>query len=278
MWTVLNMKRRGNAQAGKTMPKLVKPCDRDGRDKCVSPPTLNYGRRGSKSGNPEQDRRFLLWFFGVMAGIWIAWCAAMFVKRGPAIDEPFPLAFASPLLGVCWFVLGGHFITLMRRNRTERRYCFRLLIIVCFCLAPYTMMRAGGDVFALSLRYHLWRAGGADRVRAEFNQWVATRAAAGREWLFLDAPAGGGNLVPVPASSLPPAVRYIHEHFYSRFGGTMWNGAADLDDVTALTYTVIRIGPPGWEPDGGVGVIDSITGSRRRIADGIWLDVRTYDK
>ena len=256
---------------------MDEPVEKCGRIR-ASPPTLAYGRRSRTTMTPEQERRFVLWFFGVTLTIWISWCVAMFLNCRPAIDYPFVLAFASPVLGAVWLALGWQVLTLTRRNPSERRFFFRSLMVACFLLAPYTLMRTGGDVFALSVRYHLRRAGGADKVRSEFNQWVAARAASRGGFLFYDVAPGGGAMVPVPAASLPPSVRYMDDHFPSRSGGMTWNGIARLDEVTAFTDTVIMIGPPAWEPDQGAGVIAHITGSRRKLADGIWLEIGTYDK
>ena len=126
-------------------------------------------------------------------------------------------------------------------------------------------------MFALSVRYHLWRAGGAAKVRAEFNQWVAARSSS--EFLFVNMPNGA----PVPVTALPPAVRYMNDHFPSRFG-VPWHGIAEVDNVVVLTTTNIMIGPPGWEPEGGVSIWDRLWGSRRKLADGIWLQVGSYSK
>lgn len=38
------------------------------------------------------------------------------------------------------------------------------------------------------------------------------------------------------------------------------------------------IGPPGWQPQGGETLWDRITGSRRKLADGIWVQFGLYDK
>lgn len=133
---------------------------------------------------------------------------------------------------------------------------------------------------ALSVRFHLWRAGGARKVQTEFNQWLAARPKldpTGRQkFLFWDA-SPGGNMVPVPPAKLPPSVRYMYTHCPTRFG-ISYDGVSRLDNVCVLTTTDIMIGPPGWEPPSGATVVDLITGSRRKLADGIWLEIGTYDK
>jgi hypothetical protein len=132
----------------------------------------------------------------------------------------------------------------------------------------------------LSLRYHLARAGGAEKVRAAFNQWVVSRpvfdASDGRKFLFAQA-MPSGSVVPLPGGQYPAEVRYIHERFPSRFGMT-WKDVAYLDNVSVLTTTDIMIGPPGWQPEGGVTVWHRIFGSRRKLADGIWVQFGTYNK
>ena len=135
-------------------------------------------------------------------------------------------------------------------------------------------------MFALSVRYHLARAGGADKVRAAFNQWIADRpvfdASNGRKLLFSQA-MPGGNIVSLPVGQYSKEVRCIHERFPSRFGMT-WKDVAYIDNVSVLTTTDIMIGPPGWEPENGTTIWNHIFGSRRKLADGIWVSIGTYNK
>jgi hypothetical protein len=76
---------------------------------------------------------------------------------------------------------------------------------------------------------------------------------------------------------MPPEVRYFHGKYPSR-SGFLRNDVAGIDNVTALTMTLIWIGPPGWQPEGNVTHWDQLTGSRRKLADGIWVELETYEK
>jgi hypothetical protein len=191
-------------------------------------------------------------------------------------------AFLPMFFALTWLVLGWQLLTLLRRYPQPHRRLLIAVISLAFFLGPYSLMRAGSDMFTLSVRYHLWRAGGAAKVRAAFNQWVASQPpeAPGSDQKMLFAQlTPGGNIVRLPLAQLPPEVRYIHTHFPSRWGsGTAWKGVADLDNVYALTTTNILIGLPGWEPDGGETLWDRITGNRRKLADGIWVEFGLYDK
>lgn len=217
---------------------------------------------------------------GLMATL--AWWLAMFWTGQPAIDSPFFFAFLPFVFFVIWPNLGWHLLRLTRRHPQPHRRRMTALILLAFFLGPYSMMRAGCDMFTLSVRYHLWRAGGAERVRAAFNQWVAAQPPEGpgsdQKMLFAQLKPGG-NIVRFPAAQLPPEVRYIHKQFPSRFDfGAAWKNVAHLDNVYALTTTDILIGPPGWEPQGGETLWNRITGDRRKVADGIWVQFGLYDK
>lgn len=244
---------------------------------------LDYRGRGKEPGvelTPEEQRRLMLRCVGFALVATVAWCVAMFWTGRPALDY-FCVCSAIPLLlAGLWVTFGWQLLTVVRRYPQLRRRWLTMLIGVCFVMAPYVLTRAGADMFTLSVRYHVWRAGGADRVRAAFNQWVAAQPAVGQQsdekYLF-DRWTASGDLVRLPVSQMPAEVRYIHEHFRSRFG-ISWKGVAHLDNVSALTTTDIMIGPPGWEPDGPETVWSRITGSRRKVGDGIWIGFGVYDK
>lgn len=229
---------------------------------------------------PEQQRRGLAWCVAVSVFATLAWCLAMFWTRRPALDYFCIFAFTPVVLAAVWVVLGWETLALVRRHPPPRRLRWMAVITLAFLLAPYSLLRAGSDMFTLSLRYHLGRAGGAEKVRAAFNQWVAGRPvfdrSNGRKMLFRQVTADG-SIVRLTAAEQPPEVRYINARFPSRFGMT-WDDVAYLDNVSVLTTTDIMIGPPGWEPEGGVTVWHRIAGSRRRIADGIWVQFGTYNK
>ena len=237
--------------------------------------------------NPErardQQRRSLAWRFAINLLATLAWCGAMFWTRRPALDQFEICGFISLILAGLWAVLGWRMLTLMRRDPKPRRLRWVPAMAVAFLLAPYTFLRAGSDMFTLSLRYHLGRAGDAERVRAAFNQWVAAQpvSSMGSKLLFDQVTPDGTTLVAIPAAQYPPEVRYIHERFPSRFGMTWKDKDVDvarLDNVTVLTTTDIMIGPPGWEPKGGLTAWHRVRGSRRKLADGIWVQFGTYDK
>jgi hypothetical protein len=246
---------------------------------------LEYAREHSarhRELTPEQERRFLLWCIAITFLAMVAWCFTMFWTRRPALDYFCVFAFTPMILATVWVILGWQLLSLIRRYPQPHRRRMIAVVILAFLLAPYSLIRAGADMFTLSVRYHLWRAGGADKVRIAFNQWVATRPeydATGRKMLFdqLTPGTGGGNIVRLPVTQFPPEVRYMHERFPSRFG-TTWEDVAYLDNVTALTTTDIMIGPAGWEPDGDLSLWSQITGSRRKVADGIWIQFGVYNK
>jgi hypothetical protein len=229
---------------------------------------------------PEEQRRSLAWCFAIGLLATSAWCFTMFWTRRPALDYFCVFGFMPLILASVWVVLGWQMLALMRQCPPPRRLRWMALIILAFLLAPYSLLRAGSDMFTLSLRYHLGRAGGADNVRAAFNEWVANRPlydpSNGRKLLFSEV-TPERSIVPLPAAQYPPEVRYIHERFPSRFGMT-WKDVAYIDNVSVLTTTDIMIGPPGWEPEGGVSVWHHATGSRRKLADGIWVQFGTYNK
>jgi len=244
---------------------------------------LDYGRqrpRWRAEVTPQEQRRVLLWGVAVASIATLAWCFTMFWTRRPALDYFCVCAFIPWFLALAWLVLGWQLLALMRRHPQPRRLRLITITLLAFFLAPYSLLRAGSDMFTLSLRYHLWRAGGAEKVRGAFNQWVGGRpvydASNGRKLLFGQVTAGG-NIVRLPVTQLPPEVRYIHERFPSRFGIT-WNDVARLDNVSVFTTTDIMIGPPGWRPEGGATLWDHVTGNRRKLADGIWVSFGVYNK
>ena len=208
------------------------------------------------------------------------WCFALFWMRQPTLDYFCVCALIPYLLGFLWFGLAWQLLSLIRRHPQPYRRQLIAVIFLAFFLAPYTLIRAGNDMFTLSVRYHLWRAGGADKVRAAFNQWVAIQPvfdpSNGRKFIFArDTPSG--NVVPLPAPQLPPEVRYMSERFPCRFGMT-WKDVAYIDNVSALTTTDIIIGPPGWQPQGGETLWSEIIGTRRKLDDGIWVQFGVYAK
>ena len=188
----------------------------------------------------------------------------MFLTCRPAIGYLCICAFAPLILAGTWSALGWQLLTHVRRFSPPHHALLRALVAIAFVLVPYILFRAGGDMFTLSVRYHLWRAGGAQKVQAEFNQWVAVRPSnpsSQEKYLFFDVPPGGGITTPIAAAKFPPAVRYMHQHFPTSFGMS-WDGVARIDNVSVLTMTDIMIGPPGWEPPGGASIWDHLTGSR----------------
>lgn len=228
---------------------------------------------------PKEQRRSLAWCAGIALLATAAWCLTMFWTRRPALDYFCVCAFLPLILAAVWVVLGWQMLTLLRRHPQPRRLRWMAVTAIAFLLAPYSLLRAGSDMFTLSLRYHLWRAGGAEKVRAAFNHWVAGRPVfdpSNRKFLF-DELTADRNIVRLPVTQLSPEVRYMHERFPSRFGMT-WKDVAYLDNVSVLTTTEIMIGPPGWEPEGGVTAWHRIIGSRRKVADGIWVQFGTYNK
>jgi len=243
-------------------------------------PPLNYapGALGRRELSPRQYRNVLLWMMGVALAATVAWWVAMFCTCQPNVG--YCVFFFTPLLlGAIWVSLAWQLLTFVRQYPQPRRRLFWAIIGVAFFLGPYNFFRAGGDMFELSVRFHLWRAGGAQKVQAQFNQWLARRPASGNHerQLFGDFPPAGGSYVPVPASKLPPAVRYMHRHFPSRLDMGS-DDVANLDNVYVLTTTNIMIGPPGWEPQGGADWRDHVFGGHRKVADGIWVMIGMYDK
>lgn len=248
-----------------------------------SAPKLEYGRGHSRRRvqlTPEEQRRVLLWCVAVTTVVMLAWWFAMFWTRRPAIDYLCVCAFMPGFLASAWLVLGWQLLMLLRRYPQPHRLRLILVMLLTFFLSPYSLMRAGSDAFTVSVRYHLWRAGGADKVRASFNQWVAGQpvydAGSGRKLLFAQA-TSEGDLAALPTTAFPPEVRYFHDRFPSRFGMT-WRDVAYLDNVSVLTTTDIMIGPPGWEPEGGATLWGHVLGSRRKLADGIWVQFGMYRK
>jgi hypothetical protein len=244
---------------------------------------LEYGRRRTdwwSERTPDEQRRILLWWVAVTAMATFAWLLAMFWTRRPALDYFCVCGFLPLLFGLIWPVLGWQLLTLARRYRQPHRHRLVAVILLAFFLGPYSLMRAGSDMFTLSVRYHLWRAGGAEKVRAAFNQWVASQPlydpSNGRKLVF-DQVKPGGNIVPLPVAQMPAEVRYIHRQFPTGLSMT-WDDVAHLDSVSVLTTTDIMIGPPGWEPDGGEKILYRIVGSRRKLADGIWVQFGVYAK
>jgi hypothetical protein len=246
-------------------------------------PKLEYGRQPSawrRERTPEEQRRGLMRCVAVTSVAMFIWMVAMFWTRRPALDYFCICGFLPLLFALNWPILGWQLLTLTRRYSQPHRRRLIAVVLLAFFLGPYSMVRAGCDMFTLSVRYHLWRAGGAEKVRAAFNQWVASQPPEGpgsdQKMLFTQLKPGG-NVVPLPLAQLPPAVRYMNKQFPSRFG-MVWKDVADLDNVYALTTTDILIGPPGWEPDGGETLWNRITGNRRKLADGIWVQFGLYDK
>lgn len=260
--------------------------DPDG--KSTAPPlALGYARQPPvwrPDVTPERERRDARFMFTVLAGLTLFYWFSLFRNCTPSLELFCFGPFMSMILAVAWSVLGWEFVKVGRRDspppRRRRRRAWRLLTAVAFLLAPYALLRADNDMFALGVRYRLLCAGGAAKVQTEFNGWVASRPA-GRgpnndgEYLFRSNQAG--NIVPIPSSQLPPAVRYIHEHIYSRFG-LIWDGAAVLDNVAGINTADVTIGPPGWRPKDEVSLWEHIRGTHRMVADGIWIRVGYYNK
>lgn len=229
---------------------------------------------------PEQQRRALTQAIAVVFLATLAWCFAMFWARVPALDYFCIFAVTPLFLATVWVILGARLLSLLWRYPHLRQARTIAVVAVAFLLAPYCLLRAGTDMFTLSLRYHVARAGGAEKVQAAFNHWVASRPVFeqgdGSRFLYLER-TPDGRTVPLPAAQYPPEVRYIKERFPSRFGMSR-NDVAYIDNVSVFTTTYIAIGPPGWEPEGGITLLDRVLGSRRKIADGIWVTFGTYNK
>jgi len=246
-------------------------------------PKLEYGRQRTgwrRELTPDERRRGLMWCVAVALLATFIWWFTLFWSRQPALDYFCVCVFLPLLFASVWLALGLQLFTLTWRYPQPHRLRLIAVILLAFFLAPYSLMRTGSDVFTPSVRYHLWRAGGAEKVRAAFNQWVASRpvdAPGDDKKLLFDQVKPGGNVVPLPVAQLPTEVRYVHEQIPSRFG-MAWNDVAHLDNVSAFTTTDIMIGPPGWQPEGGETLWSRIIGNRRKLADGIWVEFGVYDK
>lgn len=244
---------------------------------------LGYGRREGwwrRRETAEGARRGLVWCVGVAGVLTLGWWVAMFWSCRPGVDYFCVLGFMPLALAGVWGALGWMLVKFLREYPGLGRRGMLLLAVVAFVMAPYNYVRAGAHMFSLSVRYHLWRAGGAEKVRGEFNQWVAAQAAyekSGGRKLLLGVGGPGGTVVAWPAVRMPGGVRYMRAQFPSRFGMTL-RGAIDLDNVTFFTASDIWIGPPGWKLGTGVDFWSAVTGRRRRIADGIWVEIGTYAK
>lgn len=255
--------------------------DRPLTDSRATPHPLEYGRQSRKrpEPTPEEQCRILLCGVAIAFLATFAWWFTMFGTRRPALHYFFICAFLPGILAFIWLTLGCKLLILMRRHPQLHRRRLIALMLLAFFLAPYSL-RAGPDMFTFSVHYHLWRAGGADQVRAAFNQWVASQPVfhpgSGEKLLFHQL-TPGGNIVPLPATQLPKEVRYIHDKFPSTFGTTL-NDVAHLHSVSVFTTTDIMIGPPGWQPNGGATFWGLITGNRRKVADGIWIEFGLYNK
>lgn len=247
-----------------------------------SPRTLEYGRQPRQHWAelaPEEQRRVLLRLFAIAAVATLGWWFTLFWTRQPALGYFCVCAFLPGIFGMVWFGLGWQLLNLVRRGSQPKQRRLVGLMLFAFSLAPYSLMRAGSDMFTLSVRYHLWQAGGADKVRDAFNGWVASRPAFdpnGGKWLFEEVnPAG--NIVRVPVAQLPREVGYMLKRFPSRAGMTS-KDVAYLDNVSVFTTTSIMIGPKGWQPDGGATVWNHLIGNRRQVGDGIWIGFGVYNK
>jgi hypothetical protein len=229
---------------------------------------------------PDRQRRGVAWCAAAALLATSAWCFAMFLARRPALDYFCVLGFAPLILAALWLVVGWQMLALVPRSPVSHRLRLAAAATLSLLLAPYVFVRAGSDMFTLSVRYHLVRAGGADKVRAAFNHWVAGRPAYdranGRKLLYAEV-APDGSAVPLPEAAYPAVIRYIHERFPCRWGTTR-DEVAVLDNVSVLTTTDIMIGPPGWEPEGGLTTWHRIIGSRRKLADGVWVQFGAYAK
>jgi hypothetical protein len=229
---------------------------------------------------PEHQRRALVQAIALAFLATLVWCFAMFWARVPALSYFCIFALTPMFLAGVWVILGAWLLSLLWRYPHLRQARTIAVTAVAFLLAPYCLLRAGTDMFTLSLRYHLARAGGAEKVQAAFNHWVANRPVIdegdGRRLLFRDI-APDGSVVPVPETQYPLEVRYISDRFPSRFG-FIRGDVAYIDNVSVFTTTYIAIGPPGWEPEGGITLWNRVLGSERKIADGIWVAFGTYDK
>jgi hypothetical protein len=76
---------------------------------------------------------------------------------------------------------------------------------------------------------------------------------------------------------LPSEVRYIDQQFPSRFGMTR-KEVAHLDNVRRFHHDRHHDRPARLATEGGATLWDHITGRRRKLADGIWVQFGVYAK
>ena len=246
-------------------------------------PVIDYDRmpRKKRVPTPEEERRVLAISAAVLLGITVAYWAGLFWRCRPALELFCLGPFMPWILTIAWGWAGWNLLAATRRHPPEKRH--RLWIaagIAALLLAPYSLIRADNDMFALGVRYRIWEAGGTEQVRADMSQWIATRPARPgpieTKWLFTDyAPDGTGSRT--PRSTMPASVAHLRDHIPWRFGSVL-DDVAYFDGVSFPNTGKVTFGPPGWEPKGRISLWNHICGGRRKIADGIWIDVGFYNK
>lgn len=231
---------------------------------------------------PEEQRRQVKWLIGLVFTGTLAYWAGLFYECRPALDLFCVGPFMPWILTFAWSLIGWNVASVARDSGQPpemRRWAWGLLSIGAWFLAAYSFARADNDVFSLAVRHRVAQAGGAAVIRNEWSAWRATFPPDPRSMSvpFHVIPPGGGVLTLKPSSKVPPGLYKIRAALNAHRGGAS-EDVLRISAVSFPNYYTLEIYANGHSPSRDPTLWQHISGGRREIGDGIWVDVEFYDK
>ena len=248
---------------------------------------MPHGSNWWSHPTPEQQRVQVKVLAAVTAAGTLAYWIGLFVTCRPAL-ELFCFGPVMPwVFTFLWGMLAYAFGTLPADRVHEPHVRKRLWQAACFAslfLSVYSLIRADNDMFTLAVRQRIAAAGGAEQLRREWTEMRPTLPPdselhpRGTSMPLHTVPPGGGAVTRKPKRAVPPGLYQMQVSMGTTVrsgnsdGTLLFTGIVFPNDFQVEVVPLdAEVGPP---PD----LWQRISGGRREIYDGIWIDVEIYNK
>ena len=249
-------------------------------------PDVPHGSNWWSHPTPEQQRFQVKLLAALTAVGTLAYWIGLFVTCRPALElfcfGPFmPWVFTGLWT---WTAAGSETIYRQTTETAPRRRFWAAGAILCFFLALYSLVRADNDVFSLAVRQRILAAGGPEQIRREWTDYRRSLPAESNENPLANSmplhnrPAGGGAITPKSKGEMPPGLYALQQDLGPFLRSRHYDTVLYFDGIVSFNDFSIEVVPLNESTGRGRDLWDYVSGGRREIYDGIWIDVEIYNK